>query len=128
MASSEERLARIARVTPQGQLQPLHRTADDDARTDRREQATAGRPGAGPVGSITRGEAEGPATGPGSEGPEARKDSDRYRFANFTKAQPLFRCLARLGRDKVIPVSVLSAKGANQQRTESSSSAPTASR
>ncbi len=36
------------------------------------------------------------------------KDSDRYRFANFTKAQPLFRCLARLGRGKVIPVSVLS--------------------
>ena len=35
------------------------------------------------------------------------KDSDRYRFANFTKAQPLFRCLARLGRGKVIPVSVL---------------------
>ena len=26
---------------------------------------------------------------------------------NFTKAQPLFRCLARLGRGKVIPVSVL---------------------
>ena len=23
------------------------------------------------------------------------KDSDRYRFANFTKARPLFRCLAR---------------------------------
>ena len=35
------------------------------------------------------------------------KDSDRYRFANFTKAQPLFRCLARLGRGKVIRVSVL---------------------
>ena len=33
--------------------------------------------------------------------------SARYRFANFTKAQPLFRCLARLGRGKVIPVSVL---------------------
>ena len=33
---------------------------------------------------------------------------DRYRFANFTKAQPLFRCLARLGRGKVISVSVLS--------------------
>ena len=37
-----------------------------------------------------------------------RKDSDRYKFADFTKAQPLFRCLARLGRGKVIPVSVLS--------------------
>ncbi len=36
------------------------------------------------------------------------KDSDRYRFANFTKVQPIFRCLARLGRGKVIPVSVLS--------------------
>ena len=36
------------------------------------------------------------------------KDSDRYRLANFTEAQPLFRCLARLGRGKVIPVSVLS--------------------
>ena len=35
------------------------------------------------------------------------KDSDRYKFADFTKAQPLFRCLARLGRGKVIPVSVL---------------------
>ena len=35
------------------------------------------------------------------------KDSDRYRFANSTRAQPLFRCLARLGRGKVIPVSVL---------------------
>ena len=38
---------------------------------------------------------------------DATKGSDRYRFANFTKAQPLFRCLARLGRGKVIPVSVL---------------------
>ena len=36
------------------------------------------------------------------------KDSDRYRFANFTKAQPLFRYLARLGCGKVISVSVLS--------------------
>ena len=36
------------------------------------------------------------------------KDSDRYRFTNFTTAQPLFRCLARLGRGKVIPVTVLS--------------------
>ena len=35
------------------------------------------------------------------------KDSDRYRFANFATAQPLFRCLARLGRGKVIPVTVL---------------------
>ena len=38
---------------------------------------------------------------------QSAKDSDRYRFANSTRAQPLFRCLARLGRGKVIPVSVL---------------------
>ena len=44
---------------------------------------------------------------PGTE-LHATKDSDRYRFANSTKAQPLFRCLARLERGKVIPVSVLS--------------------
>ena len=37
--------------------------------------------------------------------------ANRYRFSNFTKAQPLFRCLARLGRGKVIPVSVLSDAG-----------------
>ena len=37
------------------------------------------------------------------------KDSDRYRFANFIKAQPLFRCLARLGCGKVISVRVLTA-------------------
>ena len=36
--------------------------------------------------------------------------TNRYRVANFTKAQPLFRCLARLGRGKVIPVSVLTRK------------------
>ena len=36
-----------------------------------------------------------------------RRRASPYRFANFTKAQPLFRCLARLGRGKVIPVSVL---------------------
>ena len=29
-----------------------------------------------------------------------------HRFADFTKAQPLSRCLARLGRGKLIPVSV----------------------
>ena len=47
------------------------------------------------------------------------KDGDRYRFANFTKAQPLFRCLARLGRGKVIPVSVLSHQvGAGRQDDE----------
>ena len=40
---------------------------------------------------------------------QAAKDSDRYKFANSTKAQPLFRCLVRLERGKVIPVSVLSA-------------------
>ena len=39
--------------------------------------------------------------------PGASAAGSRYRLANFTKAQPLFRCLARLGRGKVIPVSVL---------------------
>ena len=61
MASTEETHAGVARVTPQGELRPLHRAADDDTRTNRSGQATAVRPGSGPVGSITRGEAEGPA-------------------------------------------------------------------
>ena len=73
MASIQETHAGVAGVTPHGQPRPLHRAADDDARTSRSKRATAVRPGSGPVRSITRGEAEGPATGPGSQGPEARK-------------------------------------------------------
>ena len=49
------------------------------------------------------------------------KDSDRYRFSNFTKAQPLFRCVARLGRGKVIPVSVLRVR--DQARAQASAGA-----
>ena len=73
MASIHETHAGVARVTPHGQLRPLHRAADDDARTEGPGQATAPRSDSGPVRSITRGEAEDPATGPGSNGPAARK-------------------------------------------------------
>ena len=103
MASTEETHAGVARVTPHGQLRPLHRTADDDARTDRPGQATAVRPGSGPVGSITHGEAEGPETDPGSKGPEARKRQTEQRPANRVfvigaDGQPLMPCTVQRAR------------------------------
>ena len=106
MASTEETHTGVARVTPQGQLRPLHRAADDDARTSRSKRATAVRPGSGPVGSITRGEAEGPATGPGSKGPEARKRQGRQPAANRvfvigTDGQPLMPCTVQRARQLI---------------------------
>ena len=103
MASAEETDAGVARVTPHGQLRPLHRTADDDARTDRPGQATALRPGSGPVRSITRGEAEGPATDPGSKGPEARKRQTQEHPANRVfvigaDGEPLMSCTVQRAR------------------------------
>ena len=103
MASTEETDAGVARVTPHGQLRPLHRTADDDARTGTPGQATAVRPGSGPVRSITRGKAEGPATDPGSKRPEARKRQTRQHPANRVfvigaDGQPLMPCTVQRAR------------------------------
>ena len=65
MASIEETHAGVARVTPQGQLRPLHPAADDGV-GNRSRRPTAAGPDPGPVGSITHGKAEDPETGPGS--------------------------------------------------------------
>ena len=71
MASINETHVGVARLTPHGQLRPLHPQADDGART-LSGRTTVGGPGSGPVRSITRGEAEG-SKSPGSKRPEARE-------------------------------------------------------
>ena len=106
MASIQETHAGVARVTPHGQLRPLHRAADDEARTDRPGRATAPRPGPGPVRSITRGEAEDPATGPGSNGPRARKrqhpPAHKNRvFVTGSDGAPLMPCTVRRARQLI---------------------------
>ena len=106
MASTEETHAGVARVTPQGQLRPVHRAADDEARTNRPGQATAVRPGSGPVGSITRGEAAGPATDPGSKGPKAHeRQSHRTRanrvFVIGADRQALMPCTVQRARQLI---------------------------
>ena len=67
MASTYETHSGVAGVAPHGQLRTLHSRADDNKTTARDPRPQK------PVGSITRGKAEGPATGPGSTGPEARE-------------------------------------------------------
>ena len=106
MASIHETHAGVARVTPHGQLRPLHRAADDDARTDRPGRATAPRPGPGPVRSVTRGKAEDPATGPGSNGPAARKrqhpPARKNRvFVIGSNGDPLMPCTFLRGRQLI---------------------------
>ena len=113
MASIQETHAGVAGVTPHGQPRPLHRAADDDARTSRSKRATAVRPGSGPVRSITRGEAEGPATGPGSQGPEARKRQRNTEaehehpahtnrvFVIGSDGQPLMPCTVQRARQLI---------------------------
>ena len=73
---------------------------------DRPGQATAVRPGSGPVRSITRGKAEGPETGPGSKGPEARKRQGREPAANRVfvigaDGQPLMPCTVQRARQLI---------------------------
>ncbi|MCY4663171.1 MAG: RRXRR domain-containing protein [Acidimicrobiaceae bacterium] len=66
MASTYETHSGVAGVAPHGQPRTLHSEADESKTAqDPRPQK--------PVGSITRGEAEGPATGPGSTRPNARE-------------------------------------------------------
>ena len=106
MAPIDETHAGVARVTPHGQLRPLHRAADDDARTDRPGRATAPRPGPGPVRSVTRGKAEDPATGPGSNGPAARKrqhpPARKNRvFVIGSDGAPLMPCTVRRARQLI---------------------------
>ena len=106
MASIQETHAGVAGVTPHGQPRPLHRAADDDARTSRSRRATAVRPGSGPARSITHDEAKGPATGPGSKGPEARKRQERQPaanrvFVNGTDGQPLMPCTVQRARQLI---------------------------
>ena len=106
--------------------EPSARTREDPSAGRDREPVcephdSTGEPGAGNrhAGFGERGEETCPresACGPVAKAPDKppapyrQRASSRlyYRFANFTKAQPLFRCLARLGRGKVIPFSVLS--------------------
>ena len=74
MASTHETHSGVAGVTTRGQLRTLHRATDDGAAaTPRTTGARPAPPRVEPVRSITRGEAEGPATGPGSNRPAARK-------------------------------------------------------
>ena len=108
MAPIHETHAGVARVTPHGQLRPLHRAADDDARSERPGRATAPRPrpGSGPVRSVTRGEAEDPATGPGSNGPKARKrqhpPARKNRvFVIGSDGAPLMPCTVRRARQLI---------------------------
>ena len=69
--SIHETHAGVARLTPHGQLQPLHPKTDDRAGTLSRQTTVCG-PGSDPAQSITRGEAEG-SKSPGSKRPQARK-------------------------------------------------------
>ena len=76
VASIHEKHSGVAGVTPHGQLRTLHRTADDDtAETPRATALRPAPPREEPVGSKTRGEADGPK-GPGSKRPAARKRQD----------------------------------------------------
>ena len=102
MASIHETHAGVARVTPHGQLRPLHPAADDDPGT-RSRQTTAAGPDAGPVRSITRGEAEDPRAGPGSTRPAARKrqhpPARKNRvFVIGSNGAPLMPCSVRRAR------------------------------
>ena len=107
MASIHETHAGVARVTPHGQLRPLHPATDDAAGTASRWTTGAG-PGQGPVQSITHGKAKGPK-GPGSTGPEARKRHSPTTHADGRKranrvfvigadGQPLMPCTVRRAR------------------------------
>ena len=110
MASIHETHSGVAGSKSHGQLRTLHRAADDDAAATPRATATRPRPSTeGAVRSITRGEAEDPATGPGSTRPAARKRhspppaSDPPRRANRVfvigaDGQPLMPCTPRRAR------------------------------
>ena len=105
MASIHETHAGVARVTPHGQLRPLHPAADDGA-GNRSRRTTAAGPDPGPVRSITRGEAEDPATGPGSTGPAARKRQHPPKRANRvfiigSDGTPLMPCTVRRARQLI---------------------------
>jgi len=105
VASIHETHARVARVTPHGQLRPLHPAADDGA-GNRSRRTTAAGPDPGPVRSITRGEAEEPATAPGSTRPAARKRQHPPRRANRvfvigSDGKPLMPCTVRRARQLI---------------------------
>ena len=105
MASIHETHAGVARVTPHGQLRPLHPAADDGA-GNRSRRTTAAGPDPGPVRSITRGEAEDPATGPGSARPAARKRQHPPTRANRvfvigSDGKPLMPCTVRRARQLI---------------------------
>ena len=92
-------------MTPHGQLRPLHPAADDGA-GNRSRRTTAAGPDSGPVRSITHGEAEGPATGPGSTRPAARKRQHPPRRANRvfvigSNGKPLMPCTVRRARQLI---------------------------
>ena len=93
-------------MTSHGQPTPLHRAADDDARTERPGQATATRPGPGPVRASARGKADGPAKGPGSAGPAARKRQHHAQptnrvFVLGADGTPLMPCSVRRARQLI---------------------------
>ena len=105
MPSIHETHAGVARVTPHGQLRPLHPAADDGA-GNRSRRTTATGPDPGPVRSITRGEAEDPATGPGSTRPAARKRQHPPARANRvfvvgSDGTPLMPCTVRRARQLI---------------------------
>ncbi|MCY4638040.1 MAG: RNA-guided endonuclease IscB [Acidobacteria bacterium] len=105
MASIHETHARVARLTPHGQLRPLHPAADDGAGT-RSRQTTAAGPDPGPARSITRGKAEDPETGPGSPRPAARKrphpPARKNRvFVIGSDGTPLMPCTVRRARQLI---------------------------
>ena len=105
MAPINETHSGVAGLTPHGQPRTLHSTADDDARAPAR-QATAEPPDPGPVRSVTRGEAEDPATGPGSPRPEERKHQKTTRRANRvfvvgSDGKPLMPCSPRRARQLI---------------------------
>ena len=130
--SSGRQQARRRTGRPAHGCEPSARTREDPSAGRDREPVcephdSTGEPGAGNrhAGFGERGEETCPresACGPVAKAPDKppapyrQRASSRlyYRLANFTKAQPLFRCLARLGRGKVIPVSVLSAEKRQQ--------------
>ena len=106
MASTHETHAGVAGVTSHGQPRPLHRAADDDARTEGPGQATATRPGPGPVRSITRGKADGPTKRPGSAGPAARRRQHHPQRTNRVfvlgaDGTPLMPCSVRRARQLI---------------------------
>ena len=104
MASIHETHAGVARVTPHGQLRPLHPAADDGGTRSR--QTTAAGPDPGPVRSITPGKAEDPETGPDSTGPEARKRQESPArknrvFVIGSDGKPLMPCTVRRARQLI---------------------------